>query len=80
MGWVNDLHGQTIGLDTAPLIYFIERHPDYIQALRPFFVSLSEGKLHVVTSTVTLLEVLVQPLRRGDEALAHRYNDILLSS
>jgi predicted nucleic acid-binding protein len=80
MGWVNDLHGQTIGLDTAPLIYFIERHSDYIQTLRPFFVSLSEGKLRVVTSTVTLLEVLVQPLRRGDEALAHRYNDILLSS
>jgi predicted nucleic acid-binding protein len=27
-----------------------------------------------------LLEVLVQPLRKGDEATAHRYNDILLSS
>jgi predicted nucleic acid-binding protein len=27
-----------------------------------------------------LLEVLVHPLRHGDEALAHQYNDILLSS
>jgi predicted nucleic acid-binding protein len=36
--------------------------------------------MRVVTSTVTLLEVLVHPLRRGDEQLAHQYNDILLSS
>src|SRR4051812_9106767 len=79
-GMGEDLHGQTIGLDTAPLIYFIERHPDYIQLLRPFFTAVSKGQLRAVTSTVTLLEVLVQPLRRNDEALAHRYNDILLSS
>lgn len=36
--------------------------------------------IRVVTSTVTLLEVLVHPIRHGDEALAHQYNDILLSS
>ena len=80
MGWVNELHAKTIGLDTAPLIYFIEQHDRYIERLRPFFVSLADGKLRVVTSTVTLAEVLVHPLRHGDEALAHQYNDILLSS
>lgn len=30
MGWINDLQGKTIGLDTAPLIYFIEENPVYI--------------------------------------------------
>lgn len=33
-----------------------------------------------MTSTVSLLEVLVHPLKRGDDRLAHEYNDILLSS
>jgi predicted nucleic acid-binding protein len=48
--------------------------------VRPFFKSLALGNFQIVTSTVTLLEVLVHPLRRGDKALAHQYNDILLSS
>jgi predicted nucleic acid-binding protein len=33
-----------------------------------------------ITSTITLLEVLVHPLKTGDETLAEKYRDILLSS
>jgi predicted nucleic acid-binding protein len=44
------------------------------------FTSVAQGHLRVVTSTVTLLEVLVLPIRLGDEALAFKYNDILLSA
>lgn len=80
MEWVKVLHGQIVGLDTSPLIYYIEEHEDYIDSLDLFFDALKDDKFRVVTSTVTLLEVLVHPLRRGDETLAHRYNDILLSS
>lgn len=80
MGWVKGLHGQTVGLDTAPLIFYIEDHPVYADRLEPFFQSVRSGDITIVTSVLTLLEVLVHPLRRKDEALAHRYNDILLSS
>jgi len=80
MGWLTQLQGQTVALDTAPLIFYIERNPSYIDYVRPFFVSLGRGEFRVVTSVITLLEVLVHPLRRVDDALAHQYNDILLSS
>ncbi len=80
MGWVEDLHGKTVGLDTSPLIFFIEKHPVYADVVRPFFQAVDRGEIHVVTSTVTLLEVLVHPIRRKDESLAHQYNDILLTS
>ncbi len=30
MGWVEQLHGATVGLDAAPLIYFAEEHPLYL--------------------------------------------------
>jgi len=80
MGWVEDLHGKTIALDTAPLIFFIEQRAPYVDLLRPFFQAVDAGKCRIITSTVTLLEVLVHPIRNGDEALAHIYNDILLSS
>jgi predicted nucleic acid-binding protein len=80
MGWVEELRGKMVALDTAPLIYFIERRQPYADILRPLFQAVDRGDTRVVTSTVTLLEVLVHPLRHGDESLAHQYNDILLSS
>ena len=80
MGWVTDLQGKTVGVDTSPFIFFIEKHSKYVDVLRPFFEAVDRGDSHVVTSTVTLLEVLVHPIRQGDDALAHQYNDILLSS
>ena len=31
MEWLNELQGKIIGLDTAPLIYFIEENPSYLE-------------------------------------------------
>lgn len=80
MEWINDLQGKTIGLDTAPLIYFIEENPTYIETVRLFFEAMDRDEFLVVTSTVTLLEVLVHPLRINNKALAAEYRDILLHS
>jgi hypothetical protein len=78
--WINELQEKTVGLDTAPLIYFIEENPAYIEAVRFFFEAMDLGDFLVVTSTVTLLEVLVHPLRSNNRELAAEYRDILLNS
>ena len=80
MEWINDLRAKTIGLDTAPLIYFIEENPAYIETVKLFFEAMDRGDFLVVTSTVTLLEVLVHPLRSSNRELATEYRDILLNS
>lgn len=80
MEWINDLQGKTVGLDTAPLIYFIEENPAYIEAVRLFFEAMDKDNFTVVTSTVTLLEVMVHPLRSNNIELAAEYRDILLNS
>ncbi len=80
MEWINDLQGKTVGLDTAPLIYFIEENPTYIETVRLFFEAMDRGDFWVVTSTITLLEVLVHPLRSNNKKLATEYRDILLNS
>ena len=80
MGWVEDLRGKTVGVDTSPFIFFIEEHPSYAPVVDPFFEAVSRGEIQLVTSTIALLEVLVHPIRHDDEHLAQRYNDILLSS
>src|SRR5713101_4581869 len=80
MGWVDSLKGNVIGLDTTPLIYFTEENPTYIEVIDPFFKAVGSGELMVVTSVVTLLEVLVRPIRDGNLKLAQRYRDFLLNS
>jgi predicted nucleic acid-binding protein len=48
--------------------------------VRPIFAAIGEGRIAAVTSALTLLEVLVVPLREGQAALAQRYEDLLANS
>lgn len=80
MELIDRLHGKLICLDTSPLIYYIERHPKYINILRPLFSEISSKNLIGFTSTISLLEVMVLPLRKGDIALAEKYREIMLYS
>ena len=80
MEWVRKLYGKTVGLDSAPLVYFVEAHPKYLPIIRPFFQAVESGRIQVVTSTITLTEVLVHPLRQQNFTLALEYSDILLNS
>lgn len=76
MGLIASLRGP-VAIDTAIVIYFVERHPDYLPQVRRLFVAADRGEIQLVTSAVTLLEVLVVPLRAGDASLAARYEAIL---
>lgn len=80
MGLVDKTKGARVFIDTAPFIYFIEKKEKYLGLLKPFFYEISAGNIDGLTSTITLLEVLVHPLRIGDDALAEKYREILLHS
>jgi len=80
MGWVEELHGKLVGLDTAPLIYYIEDRPVYADMLEPFFQAMIRDKITVVISMITLLEVLVLPLKHGNASLVQQYRDTLFST
>lgn len=69
-----------VALDTAPFIYFIEDHPRFGPLVERLLVDADRGARLVVTSALTLLEVLVVPYRAGDVALAERYEAILSRS
>ena len=79
MEWIAQLQGKVVGLDTAPLIYFMEQNPNYLEMMRLFFRAFDRGDFRMVTSTVTLVEVLVHPLRQGNTILAQQYREILLN-
>ncbi len=80
MGLIDDLGSHRIGVDTAIFIYFIEAAPAWLPLITPLFRAADSGQLELITSSVTLLEVLVVPYRANDDALALRYEALLTSS
>jgi len=69
-----------VHLDSVIVIYFIERHARYGPLVRPLFEGVDRGEMVAITSYLTLLEVLVQPLRVGRLDLAQEYRDVLVES
>lgn len=70
----------SLGLDTAPIIYFMEANPNYDALVTEIFQRIDAGLIEGITSVITLLEVLVMPLRSGDTGLQQKYTDLLLHS
>jgi predicted nucleic acid-binding protein len=69
-----------VGVDTAVFIYFIEEDARFLPAILPLFKEADQGRRHLVTSALTLLEVLVVPYRAANRQLAERYEALLTRS
>jgi predicted nucleic acid-binding protein len=80
MGLMDDLGAGPIGVDTAIFIYLIEAAPVWLPLIVPLFRAADTGQRDLVTSSVTLLEVLVVPYRANNDALAARYEALLTRS
>lgn len=66
-----------VTVDTAPIIYVFEGHPQFAPRYAPFFERAQAGDYELVIATVTLAEVLTGPLRTGNEARAQQYRHAL---
>jgi predicted nucleic acid-binding protein len=80
MGLREDLGPGPTALDTAIFIYYIEENETYLPLVASIFEDVAEGRREVVTSSLTLLEVLVVPFRAGNLAMAERYEAYLSRS
>ena len=68
--------GKLIAVDTSIFIYFIEEHPKYLDFVNDFFLRNHEGDFRIVTSVITLLEVLVFPYKNSRDDLVKEYKAI----
>jgi len=67
-------------LDTAPVIYFFEQHPDFFPALKTLFDQLYETDAQAITSIITYIELTTHPARLGKSQLVRKYRDYLTNS
>lgn len=69
----------TLFLDTAPVIYLVERNPHYLDRIRSIFQQIDNRRINAVTTLVTLAECLVHPLRLGLAALRQDFIDVVVT-
>ena len=69
-----------VALDTAVFIYYVEEHPSFLPLIEHLFEAADAGTGQIVTSAVTLLELLVIPYRNEDFKLAARYEELMSRS
>jgi predicted nucleic acid-binding protein len=74
---IDDLGPGPVGVDTAIFIYFIEENDRFLPLIAPVFGAADSGRIELIVSALTLLEVLVVPYRAGNVALAQRYEALL---
>ena len=73
-------HGQSVFLDTAPLVYLFEEHEQFLPAVQQVLEEAYAKGVQLVSSMVTYIEILTIPTREGDRALAARYREFLTNS
>lgn len=66
-------------LDTAPVIYLVERNPSFFDAVCAIFQQVDEMRLTVVASPVTLAECLVGAYGMNQPELAASFMQCLTS-
>ncbi len=67
----------SIFVDTAPIIYYIEAHPQFGPLAKEVVIAFQSGNLNAYSSVITLAEVLAKPIERGDEKLARKFAEFL---
>jgi len=77
---LGELDGSLVALDTAPIIYFIEKYQPWVRSVKPLFGALDNDRFRAVTSSLTLAEVLVHPFRNQRADLAAEYRQLLLGA
>jgi predicted nucleic acid-binding protein len=59
------------------LIYTLEGNESYLASLEPLWDKFQSGDIELMTSELTLMEVLVQPLKANNLALVADYEEFL---
>ncbi|MHC5736342.1 type II toxin-antitoxin system VapC family toxin [Nostoc sp.] len=80
MGILDAIQCTKVYLDTNIWIYALEGYPAFVQDLTQLFQSIDRGNLSVVTSELSLAEVLVKPVQNHDLAQQTTYQQLIINS
>jgi predicted nucleic acid-binding protein len=80
MGLAQQLMGGVVYVDSAPLIYFFEKKEGFFQQLNEFFKVCEKGEITLITSALTVSEVLTYPILIKKTKLIKEYENFFETS
>ncbi|HSV59428.1 MAG TPA: type II toxin-antitoxin system VapC family toxin [Variovorax sp.] len=75
--WGGIGHGDLVVVDSAPLIYLLDDHPEFAPRFEGLFEAYEQGQVQIAISTIAIAEVLAGPFKHGKDVLAKRYETAL---
>lgn len=75
--WGGLQRGDRVVVDSAPLIYLLDEHPQFAPLFEGLFGLHAQGDVLIAISTIAMAEVLAGPFRHAQEVLARRYEKAL---
>lgn len=80
MGSLNLPASGKVYFDANAMIYSVEKVQPYLDLLQGAWDAAESGQIEIISSEISLHEVLVKPLRDGDSLLENVYRELLLAS
>jgi predicted nucleic acid-binding protein len=80
MGLLDLIKGDRVYLDANIWIYASEGVSDYSQSLSALFEAVDAGLLKLVTSELSLAEILVRPIKEGNVLEQETYTEAITST
>lgn len=79
--FVRELRNEKIvGVDSNVFIYQFESHPDFSPLTNELFVLIDKKQLKIVSSFISLVEILSFPRLEGQGLLIEKYKNLLLTN
>jgi predicted nucleic acid-binding protein len=75
--WDGIGNGDLVLVDSVPLIYLLDDHPEFAPRFEGLFEAYEQGQVQIAISTIALAEVLAGPFKHGKDVLAKRYETAL---
>jgi len=69
---------QTVFLDSAPVVYYVERNSEFFAVAKLFFQRITDGRITAVTSPITVAECLYYPYKQAHTILIQAFQNLLI--
>ncbi len=77
---LNIKRGETVFIDSAPLIYYWEENKKYFHQISMLFDEIYDADVQITASLITYIEVITYPIKENNLKLAAKYRDYFTNS
>lgn len=67
----------TVAIDTSIFVYFLEKHPTYLDKVKKLFLNIESGETQGIFASIGLIELLTGPKKLHRFEVATQYRELI---